>query len=321
MTHASRFCIVLLIALLSPQAWADFGLGDSGLDPDFTLSPPNNAPTPPELLAALREEVVERAIFRREARYHVRTLARHHRSRDGIRPPRIQPPTEAGDWFESLELAIDTNYASVHDGQLGGSGHEGQTTFTLTANIGDEWQLSLSHALSRVDIGGATPLEENANNTTLMVSYLATEKLTLGAFVSFTQTDIEEQDVDDVWGAGLLASYGTQIKGFDVGVTGTLASLNDNDSLADIFDSQDAVGAVLFDVSRSLSDSVSATVFAGLYSALNNKTESDQTFWTTGADITYAPNDVMAVGLGYERTLDLENFQDHRINASIAVNW
>jgi hypothetical protein len=220
-----------------------------------------------------------------------------------------------------MELAIDTNYASVHDGQLDGSGHEGQTTFTLTANIGDAWQLALSHSLSRVKIGGVTPLEENANNTTLMMSYLATQNLTLGAFASFTQTDIEEQDVDDVWGAGLLASYGTQIKGFDVGVTGTIASLTDNSSLGDIFDPQDAIAATLFDVSRSFSDAFSATVFSGFYTSLHNTTEQDQTFWTVGADVTYAPNDVMAVGVGYERTLDLENFQDHRINASIAVNW
>ena len=324
MRYPVRLCIAFLFALLAPLSWGDFSGGGGG------GGEPNSTPSPPALLDenedvvmiwSLKAEVVERGIFRREARYHVRTLARSHRNRDGIRHRRVQPEIEAGDWLESMELAIDSNYASVHDGQLGGSGHEGETTFTLSTNIGDAWQLALSYSLSRVDIGGAVPLEANANNSTLMVTYLATEKLTVGGFVSFTQTDIEEQDVDDVWGAGLLASYATQVKGFDVGVTGTIASLADNSSLGDIYDPQDAIAATLFDVSRSLTDALSATVFTGFYSSLHNTTEFDQTFWTFGADLNYAPNDVIVVGVGYERTLDLENFQDHRINASIAVNW
>jgi hypothetical protein len=312
------FCLLLI--LLVPMSLGEFATGGGG-EPDTTSGPPSSAPDAPSLLEQIREEVVERTIFRREARNHVRTLARQHRARQSIRPRRVQPAVEAGDWFESLELAIDTNYASVHDGQIGGSGHEGETTLTLTGNIGDALQLSLAHSVSRVDIGGTTPLEQNGHNTTLMASYLVTENLTLGAFVSFTQTDIEEQDVDDVWGAGLLASYAREIKGFDVGLTGTIASLTDNSSLADLFDSKDSVAGAIFDVSRSLSDALSATVYTGMYTALHNVTEQDQTFWSLGAELNYAPNDTMAIGLGYERTLDLESFQDHRVNASIAVNW
>lgn len=315
-----RIGFSILLILLAPFCMGDFA-GSGGGTPNDTIPPPNGAPDAPTLAEQIREAVVDRAIFRREARNHVRTLARQHRARNSIKPRRVVRPPEAGDWFDSFELAIDTSYASVSDGQIGGSGHEGETTITLFSNIGDKIQLSLAHSISRIDIGGATPLEESANNTTLMASYLLTENLTIGGFLSFTRTDIEDQEADDVWGAGLLASYAREIKGFDVGLTGTIASLNDNSSLADIWDDKDSVAGAIFDVSRSLSDAVSATVFTGVYTSLDNDTEQDATFWSLGADINYAPNDTMAVGIGYERTLDLDDFQDHRVNASISVNW
>ena len=244
------------------------------------------------------------------------------------------PVATAGDWFSSLEFALDSSVAWVKDSQADGSGKDVEIDLSLIGRVGDQLELGISASRSRYAIGGPTSLEYHSQGIDLFGQFHATDNLSLGLFVNNTHVDIEDSEVilpslgaplklgDSYsrWGLGASATFAGQVAGLEVGWTTSIAS-TENSSLGDAFDQKNSVWVNLFDVTRFWSDSLSTTLHATGFHAIKNTTDADGRFWFVGGSANWALNDRVSLEAGYEKTLALRDFREDRITFSVIYGF
>ncbi|MFT5126558.1 MAG: hypothetical protein ACI8W8_000152 [Rhodothermales bacterium] len=244
------------------------------------------------------------------------------------------PVAQAGDWFDSVEMALDTSISWVRDDQAQGSGRDVGIDLALIGRIGDQLELGVSGTRSRYAIGGPTGLEYHSQGIDIFGQFHATDHLSLGIFANNTHVDIEDSEVflpslgtsiglgDSYtrWGLGASATVSGDAAGIELGWTTSVASTN-NSSLAKAFDHQNSVWVNLFDATKFWNDSLSTTLHATNFHAIKNVTDEDGRFWFVGARANLAVNDRVSIEAGYEKTLGLKDFREDRVTLSLVYGF
>jgi hypothetical protein len=232
-----------------------------------------------------------------------------------------------GENFTNLSLSTSASFASFSD--AGGSGHDRENSFFLDGTFADSFDFGLGVNYSEYKVGGEVDMRRSTVVYDFYANHPVTDKLTIGAFLNYSQIDVEDaivtilgvpgnlaQNVDRL-GAGMLASISTEVDDIDIGLTTSLASFNKR-SFTRLFDNEDASWATMVDANKSWTDEFSTLAYATFYTMLDNEEEDvDSTFWIVGLDGSYAPKDWMDVSIGYEKTLKYHQLKDHRANASL----
>jgi hypothetical protein len=244
------------------------------------------------------------------------------------------PVAHAGDWFDEIELALDSSIAWVRDDQARGSGRDIEIDLSLIGRIGQQLELGLSASRSRYAIGGPTSLEYHSQGLDLFGQFHASEHLSFGLFVNTTYIDIEDRavvlpalatpiqlgDSYTRWGLGASATLAGELAGLQLGWTSSIAS-TENTSLADAFDQKNSVWVNLFDLTHFWSDSLSTTLHATSFHAIKNTSTADGRFWFVGASANWAINDRVSLEAGYEKTLALRDFREDRVILSLVYGF
>ncbi|MDP6450122.1 MAG: hypothetical protein QF773_04860 [Lentisphaeria bacterium] len=232
-----------------------------------------------------------------------------------------------GENFTNLSLSTSASFSSFSD--AGGSGHDRENSFFLDGTFADTFDFGLGANYSEYKVGGEVDMRRRTVVYDFYANYTVTDKLTIGAFLNYSQIDVEDaivtilgvpenlaQNVDRL-GAGMLASTSTEVDDIDIGLTTSLASFNKR-SFTRLLDNEDASWATMVDANKSWTDEFSTFAYATFYTMLDNEEEDvDSTFWIVGLDGSYAPKDWMDVSIGYEKTLKYHQLKDHRVNASL----
>jgi len=232
-----------------------------------------------------------------------------------------------GENFTNLSLSTSASFASFSDAS--GSGHDRANSFFMNGTFADTFDFGLGANYSEYKVGGEVDMRRRTVVYDFYANHAVTDKLTIGAFLNYTQIDVEDaivtilgvsenlaQNVDRM-GAGVLASTSTEVDNIDIGLTTSLASFNKR-SLTRLFDNEDASWATMVDANKSWTDEFSTLAYATFYTMLDNEEEDvDSTFWIVGLDGSYAPTDWMDVSIGYENTLKYHQLKEHRVNASL----
>ena len=229
--------------------------------------------------------------------------------------------------FTNLSLSTSASFASFSDAS--GSGHDRANSFFMNGTFVDTFDFGLGTNYSEYKVGGEVDMRRRTVVYDFYANYAVTNKLTVGAFLNYSQIDVEDaivtilgvtenlaQNVDRL-GAGMLASTSTDIDDIDIGLTTSLSSFNKL-SFVRLLDNEDASWVTMVDANKSWTDEFSTLAYATFYTMLDNEDEDvDSTFWIVGLDGSYAPTDWMDVSVGYEKTLKYHQLKDHRVNASL----
>ncbi len=246
----------------------------------------------------------------------------------GRTPPAPPPlPGQAGSFISNLQLSTDYSIATFHDNTLDGSGQQTTTDAFLSGQLGRHWVFGLGVIHNTYRVGGPSDLLQTNNTVNFFLNYRVGCGLTLGAFLDYNITDIEDSLIRDPangllvslgddfarWGGGLLASYDLELLGFNFGATTTVASMNKK-SPRDFFDNEDTAWATVFSVQRNLTESLSLAAHTTFYTLLDNQAPLDGAFWYVGGDVNYACGSHHSVGFGYETPWGYSSYSEHRFS-------
>jgi hypothetical protein len=228
--------------------------------------------------------------------------------------------------FSDVSLQGTFSYADIDD-DLAGDGYDMESGMSVSGWLNDKIELGLSVTHTHYDLDGPTDLERNTDTVDVYATWCITDRFSVGAFVNHSHTDIEDSLIVDPllgpiqladtysrWGAGVSTTLSTEAVGFDWGVTTSIAS-TDNRALDDVFDHNNCAWVTLFDMQKSWSDSLSTMFYATYYTTVTDVTPHDTSFWMVGGELSYALTDTVSIGFGYEKTLGLDDFSDHRFSA------
>jgi hypothetical protein len=252
-------------------------------------------------------------------------LARSYRTL--MRSARNRPST-AGP-MDDLSLSFDYSFASVDDDILDGSGHDQSGTIMLSSWIGDDLMVALGFTRSLYEIDAAD-WDQTTDSFDLLVSYQLLSKLNIGAFLSFTRSDIEDQMVNgttiegtslDRWGGGIMAFTDIDFGAFaNLGLTGTLASMN-KDTIEDLGDDEDTAGIVLLDLAMFPTDNLTITPFAAYFALLDREGGADGSYVAYGIDMEWRASTSSYLRIGYETTASDNDHQENRLNLGMTIEF
>lgn len=242
--------------------------------------------------------------------------------------------TEAGDVFQDVTFSVQGSRASVDDDLLGGSGHDTEAGLLLSARVGENVDVSLGIAQDWYEIDAAD-WDESVVNYDLIMSYRVLENCSVGLFLNFSQTDVEDQKIGggtvagyyrDRWGGGLLASYNMDLaSNLNWGVTGALTSMNKK-SIGRFFDNEDSAGLLLTDLNVAMTDAISADFYVSYFGLLDRETGGstavgDGSYYTMGVDLGVRTGKNSELSIGYGTTAADNDHQEDRLNLAFTVEF
>ncbi len=157
----------------------------------------------------------------------------------------------------------------------------------------------------------------------------------MGVFYQYSMIDVEDTQVPDParpgrfislgdsfdrHASGVLAAYRHPLEHVTIGVTTTVASFN-KQTPGDFFNNRDSAWVTVADVQHNFTDNFAVDVYGTFYTLLDNETNIDGTYWIVGADAAYKITENWMISIGYEKTLEYDNYRDNRLNATIAYTW
>ncbi len=273
-------------------------------------------------------EQIDRLTSYQQTHLGTKRVARHYRYMT-----RKLRKVQAGDVLNNPSLSFDYSFASVDDNILDGSGHENEGSIFFDTEMGEKVKLGLGISKNHYEIDAAD-WDQSTESFDIFSSYYLTERCTIGAFITFSTIDIEDQKVGGVtlggdrfdrWGAGLLSSWNMDIGDIgNLGLTGALTSMNKS-SLGRIADDEDSAGLLMADLEIYLSDDISLNTYASYFGLLDRETgadvvdPADGSYYTLGADLNLKLGDSAALTIGYETTASDNDRQENRLNAGFTI--
>ena len=212
--------------------------------------------------------------------------------------------------FEDLNLDYSYLRTSFDDDLIGGSGDVDEHRIALTGQLNEDTTLSLSYSNISYSYTGPSPdYETTAHGLEFFGHYNLNDNFGIGGFVFYQDVDVENSNGNTyTYGGGILVTTDHDL-GFAYLSTATTLSQVDFDT------DDDTVIVLLADLSRPLSDSLDAGVFVGYTDSLQSH-DIDTAYWSVGTALNWMYKDFVFT-LGYEKTLELDDYEDDSVLVGI----
>jgi hypothetical protein len=232
---------------------------------------------------------------------------------------------------ELTDLRLDGDYtgAAFTDNVLGGTGIQTAMGATLTGMFRERYLVGIGVNQNNYRLYGPLDLMIHTQSLTLFTLYQVTQDFSFGGFLDYSQTDIEDSLVNvggttvnladqfDRYGGGFIASYVQTFGEWDWGITSTIASMNKK-SPHKLWDNEDTTWATMVETSHPITERLLFSLHTTYLQALDNETAADGSFWYLGSDLFYNVSDKMTVGMGLEKPLAYENYdEEFRLNMTL----
>lgn len=240
----------------------------------------------------------------------------------------------AGEWgdLRDLTLQFDTAVSYQHDEVLLGTAVDLNNSIFLTGTLDADWLVGMGLTLNSHVVDGKVNLEQTSFAYDVFAQYAVTEHLSLGGFVSFIYSDINNTDFTldgssgtiqgDAYryGAGLLATWQQQWRAYTFTFTTSVASMNSPD-VKSVFDTNYASWNNLLSIYRPITDKLGVEGYASWVHLLDSPASNrrDREFGTLGVSLDYRLNDAWSISAGYERTICYSNFESNTVN--LGATW
>jgi hypothetical protein len=247
-------------------------------------------------------------------------------------PATARAATTAGG-AELLDVYLGGSYTTFDDDAAESDGSEWETTLGTSFLLSDALTLGVSLNYSEYEIGGITDVERQSSGIEMDLLYEYSDELAIAVFGGYSRVDVEDAivvdpllgaislgDNYDNWNAGIAVSLNREIGGFDVGLTPSLVALDGEDP-GGLLDFGRTAALILVDCQKGWNDDLSSIVFASHFQALGDDVNGDRSYWTVGGELSWAVNDRVVIGVGYEKTLGYEDYSDNRFLGNVTWNF
>lgn len=251
-------------------------------------------------------------------------LATHYR-----RMMRAPSRNTAAGAVNNLSTTLDFSYASVDDEFLGGDADDTSGSFILNGMVGDDILIALGYTRSRYQID-AINWDQSTDTIDAYFTYQVATAVNVGAFLSFSSTDIEDRqfgpatvkgDSFDRWGGGLLASTDVALCEYaNLGVIGTLASMNKS-SIGSLGDDEDSAGIVMVDLSTFPTDDITMSLYGTYFTLLDREFGPDGSYFIFGAECQWKMCAFASLRIGYETTAADNDRQEDRYKLGLIMTF
>lgn len=226
------------------------------------------------------------------------------------------------DHWAPWAFTLESSYGSIDDDSLG----KGAEAFDVTLSGSTVYRerlhidIQAGHEYWRWD---QDAFRYRGNFVLLSGLYEPVDDFYFGPFVEVAQgrLDVENGGIDTVdydtfLAAGLLAIQQWQVGNLQLGLTGTLASMNKQNP-SELLRKEDTALAALFDATYPLGERTDITGYVYYYSLLDNPRTTDAHYWLFGTELSRQLTQRMSVGIGYTTTAGNADYTDHRLLARV----
>ena len=250
----------------------------------------------------------------------------------GMEPPMLQL-AGAGP-FMSFDVAVDNTMIYSNDEVLFGSTFDNETSIYITGYTPGGWIVGAGFSLDIMSVKGDIDMEQASYAFDLYAAYNVWRGLTLGAFVSYIYSDLEDTtfklngatgqlggDTHRV-GGGILASYQCNWQAYTFTTTTSLSSMN-NVTFTEVWDTEYTSWNTMLSVYRPLTEKLGAELYGSYIRLLDSPSlnQRDEEIVNLGGELSYQVNADWTVRLGYERSFLYSGYEDHLFNFGVVYAW
>lgn len=247
-------------------------------------------------------------------------------------------PTTAGEispeaFLQNAQIRLGGTYGWVKDGGQGGSGTDQDVSLFATAGYGDDWMYGIGLTVNHYEIDSNLSIDQTSILLDLFVTRYIAKGISVGAFFNYTNSDLEKRTVviagspisfggtNDRIGAGLLVNGIYNVHGWDLSATTTIASMNKS-TVGDLFKDTDTVWITQGSVGHTIYEKLTGEAYLSWIEILDNGgSGTDKEYANIGFELSYPVTEHLDIGLGFQKGLFQERYEDNRLDGSLTYSW
>lgn len=236
--------------------------------------------------------------------------------------------------FMSFDLALDNTIIYGSDEVLFGDTFDNETSLFITGYTAGGWMMGLGLSVDVLSVDGDIDMNQTSYAVDMFAAYNVWKGLTLGGFVSYIYSDLENKSFTlnggpgqvggetHRIGGGILASYQCQWREYTFNTTTSLASMN-NVTFTDVWDTEYTSWNNLLSVYRPLTDKLGAEVYGSYVRLLDSPSlnRRDTEIVNLGGELSYQVNADWTLRAGYERSFLYSGYENHMFNVGVLYAW
>ena len=229
---------------------------------------------------------------------------------------RRRRPTDSGGWgdlIEGWEVGVVTEYTAFDDEAALATGNVSDTELSFFRSLGDT---SVGFGFTAGHISTGHPISVDATDwgLNLHLTYTLNESWDVGVLAMGSRIDTNDFNGNGYsLTGGVMTSFHTEIGSADVGITPILTGTSTDTD-------EETTLLCMVDAALAGTDMLSVWPYAIWTQALSS-TDQDSSFVNVGLEVRWAITDQLECSLGYERTIKLDDYEDHKGMASVIYQY